>query len=56
MSGVTTIDFGHPDETRTFTHGRVDIVRVGPSTLSADRTATLKDAVPCPENWAPCAG
>jgi hypothetical protein len=34
MPGVTTIDFGHPDETRTFTHGRVDIVRVGPSTIA----------------------
>jgi hypothetical protein len=34
MSGVTTVDFGHPDETRTFDHGRVDIVRVGPSTIA----------------------
>jgi hypothetical protein len=34
MSGVTTIDFEHPDETRTITHGRVDIVRVGPSTIA----------------------
>ncbi len=34
MSGATTIDFDHPDDTRTFTHGHVDIVRVGPSTIA----------------------
>ncbi|HET9662472.1 MAG TPA: cupin domain-containing protein [Thermomicrobiales bacterium] len=34
MAGVTTIDFDHPDDTRTFSHGRVDIVRVGPSTIA----------------------
>jgi len=34
VSGVTTIDFDHPDETRTFSHGRVEIVRVGPSTIA----------------------
>lgn len=34
MSGVVTIDFDHPDETRAFPHGRVDIVRAGPSTIA----------------------
>lgn len=34
MPGITTVDFSHPDETRTFNHGRVDIVRVGPSTIA----------------------
>jgi hypothetical protein len=34
MSGVTSVDFDHADETRTFNHGRVDIVRVGPSTMA----------------------
>jgi hypothetical protein len=31
--GITSIDFDHPDETRTFPHGRVDIVHVGASTI-----------------------
>jgi hypothetical protein len=34
MDGVTSVDFDHPDETRTFPHGRADIVRVGPSTIA----------------------
>ena len=34
MAGVTTIDFDHPDETRNFTHGQVDIVRVEPSSIA----------------------
>lgn len=34
MNGVTAIDFDHPDETRTFSHGRIDIVRVGPSSIA----------------------
>ena len=34
MNGITTVAFGHPDETRSFSHGRVDIVRVGNSTMA----------------------
>ncbi len=34
MSGVTTVAFDHPDETRTFAHGRTDIVRVGNATVA----------------------
>jgi mannose-6-phosphate isomerase-like protein (cupin superfamily) len=34
MAGVTTVDFDRPDETRSFTHGKVDIVRVGASSIA----------------------
>lgn len=34
MAGVSTIDFDRPDETRTFSHGRIDIVRVGSSSIA----------------------
>lgn len=34
MNGVTAIAFDHPDETRSFPHGRADIVRVGNSTIA----------------------
>ena len=34
MAGVTTIDFDRPDETRSFTHGRADIVRIGTSSVA----------------------
>lgn len=34
MGGITSVDFDHPDETRSFPHGRADIVRVGPSTIA----------------------
>src|SRR5690349_3170460 len=34
MPGVTAIDFEHPDETRSFSHGRIDLVRVGPTSIA----------------------
>jgi hypothetical protein len=34
MAGITTVDFDHPDESRTFSHGRIDVVRVGPSSIA----------------------
>jgi len=34
MSGATTVAFDHPDETRTFPHGRTDIVRIGNATIA----------------------
>lgn len=34
MNGVTSIDFGQPDETRSFANGRWDIVQVGESTVA----------------------
>ena len=34
MGGVTSIDFDHPDETRTFTNGQWDIVHIGNSTVA----------------------
>lgn len=34
MTGITTIAFDHPDESRTFAHGRSDIVRVGNSAVA----------------------
>jgi hypothetical protein len=34
MSGVTSIDFERPDGTRTFPHGRWDIVHIGDSTVA----------------------
>jgi hypothetical protein len=34
MGGVTSIDFDRPDETRTFPHGRWDVVHIGESTVA----------------------
>ncbi len=34
MGGIINIDFDHPDETRSFAHGRVDIVRIGDSAVA----------------------
>lgn len=34
MGGITTVAFDHPDETRSFNHGHVDIVRIGTSTVA----------------------
>ena len=33
MSNVTSIDFDHPDETRSFPHGKWDFVRVGTTSV-----------------------
>lgn len=34
MDRTTIIDFEHPDETRTFGHGQVDIVHAGSSSIA----------------------
>jgi hypothetical protein len=34
MSGISTINFDQPDETRTFPNGRWDIVHMGESTIA----------------------
>ena len=34
MNGATTVAFDHPDETRTFPHGKTDIVRIGNATIA----------------------
>lgn len=34
MASVLTVDFDHPDETRTFPNGRWDIVHSGSSTIA----------------------